>query len=190
MNNNSNLYLDIANLLLNNFNGLVEQHKNDFLINYIIGAIAFFSMLMAILFVLSSLTYQSNNKQSEKRNNKTKPILMSLSCIIIGIICSIFYDHRNHNRIQKIQTQTIQLEQELSIIAKKYNIENQVVNDIAQDVISCEKDNLIIQSNLNFSFECKDKKYNQYKEEFITTFDNIKKLNNAVNNRKSLIFNK
>ena len=57
---------------------------------------------------------------------------------------------------------------------EKYNIENQVVNDIAQDIILCEKDNLIIQSNLNFSFECKDKKYNQYKEEFITTFDNIK----------------
>lgn len=186
MDNNSNLYLDIANVLLDNFNGLVEQHKNDFSINDAIGVVAFIATTAAILFLVQLI--KSNNK--ENGLTKIQSILASCTCVIISAACLVFYVHLENHRIQEIQNQTIKLERELSTIAKKYNVESQVVNNMAQDVILCEKNYLIIQSNLNFSFECKDKKYSYDPKRFITTFYNIDKLNNAMNNRKTLIFNK
>lgn len=206
MENNSNLYLDIANALLNNFNGLVEQHKNDFLINSAIGVVSFIATVAAILFLVQLINnpyesedakpkvklesqHQAPNKE-ENGLTKIQIILASLTCVIISAACLVFYVHLDNHRIQEIQNQTIQLQQKLSMIAKKYNVESQVVNNMAQDVILCEKDYLIIQSNLNFSFECKDKKYSYDPKSFITTFYNIDKLNNAINNRKTLIFNK
>lgn len=199
MENNSNLYLDIANVLLDNFNGLVEQHKNDFLINSSIGVAAFIATIAAILFLVQLINnpYESEDASQQRTSNneenrltKIQSILASCTCVIISAACLVFYVHLDNHRIQEIQNQTIQLQHELSTIAKKYNVESQVVNNLAQDVILCEKNYLIIQSNLNFSFECKDKKYSYDPKSFITTFYNIDKLNNAINNRKTLIFNK
>lgn len=199
MENYSNLYLDIANALLNNFNGLVEQHKNDFLINDAICVVVFIATSLAILFLVQLINnlYESEDASQQQTSNnkengltKIQSILASCACVIISAACHVFYVHLDNHRIQEIQNQTIQLQQELSTIAKKYNVESQVVNNIAQDVILCEKDYLIIQSNLNFSFECKDKKYSYDPKSFLTTFYNINKLNNAINNRKTLIFNK
>lgn len=199
MENNSNLYLDITNALLNNFNGLVEQHQHDFLINSAIGIVAFIATIAAILFLVQLINnpyeyedvlQQEKSNKEENRLTKIQSILASCTCVIISAACLVFYVHLDNHRIQEIQNQTIQLQQELSTIAKKYNVESQVVNNMAQDVILCEKDYLIIQSNLNFSFECKNKKYSYDPKSFITTFYNIDKLNNAINNRKTLIFNK
>lgn len=179
MENSSNLYIDTANALLNNFNGLIGLHQYDLLVSltlFVVG-LAFFMLTGFCLLRLGD----------------DKPItIKSIFAIFIGVIgmivCYGSYSYLDNQRIIDIQEQTIKLQRDLSIIAEKHNMDKQVIYNIAQDVILCETSNLNIQSNLNFSFECKDKQYVMDKESFPTTFYNIEKLNNAMNNQKLLIF--
>ena len=180
MENNSNLYTDIANALLNNFNDLIGLHQYDSLINMIIALVGFLFIMLAASNIL---------KLCDNNSKITSKMIFFIFIGVIGIIiCCGSYSYLDNQRIIAIQEQTIKLQRDLSVVAEKHNMDKQIIYNIAQDVILCETDNLNIQSNLNFSFECKDKQYAMYKESFPTTFDNIQKLNNAMNNQKLLIF--
>lgn len=76
---NSNLYLDMVNLL----NSLVEQHENDFLM---------FSCLIltsAFFFVLP--LYYLINDSDKNGINKIKLIIKICVCIMISVACVMFY---------------------------------------------------------------------------------------------------
>ncbi len=180
MENSSNLYTDIANALLNNFNDLIGIHQYDSLINLIFCLVGFCFFM---------LTASNISKFSDNDSKITFKMILFIFIGVIGmIICYGSYSYLDNQRIIAIQEQTIKLQRDLFIVAEKHNMDKQVIYNLAQDVILCETNNLNIQSNLNFSFECKDKQYAMGKESFPTTFYNIQKLNNAVNNQKLLIF--
>lgn len=64
---------------------------------------------------------------------------------------------------------------DFKMIAKQHNVDYQVVYNLAQDIILCQKDKLI-----NFYFYCQNKQYVNEEEKFSTTSSNIRLLRSVV----------
>lgn len=79
---NSNLYLDMANFL-NSFNGLVEQHENDFLMFSCLILISAFFFVLPLYYLI--------NDSDKNGINKIKLIIKICVCIMISVACVMFY---------------------------------------------------------------------------------------------------
>ena len=157
------LYIDVAITLLDNLSNFADQQQVSNLINNII--IVSLAIVTAISIVISMET-------------KSKKIIAIAVIFLASAIAYISYSnyiekHEIKNRIDKLQT-------DFKMIAKQHNVDYQVVHNMAQDIILCQNNKLIIQSNLNFSFYCQNKQYVNEKEKFSTTLSNIRHLHASI----------
>ena len=157
------LYIDVAITLLDNLSNFADQQQVSSLINDII--IVSLAIITAISIIISMET-------------KSKKIIAIAAIFLVSAISYISYS--NYIEKREIKNRIDKLQPEFQMIAKQYNVDYQVVYNLAQDIILCQKDKLIIQSNLNFSFYCQNKQYVNEEEKFSTTLSNIRFLRNVV----------
>ena len=157
------LYIDVEITLLDNLSNFADQQQVSSLINNII--IVSLAIITAISIVISMET-------------KSKKIIVIAAIFLASAISYISYS--NYIEKREIKNRIDKLPTDFKMIAKQHNVDYQVVYNLAQDIILCQKDKLIIQSNLNFSFYCKNKQYVNEEEKFSTTSSNIRLLRSVV----------
>ena len=159
------LYIDVAITLLDNLSNFADQQQVSSLINDIIIVSLAIITAIAISIIISMET-------------KSKKIIAIAVIFLASAISYISYSNyiekrEIKNRIDKLQT-------DFKMIAKQHNVDYQVVHNMAQEVILCQNNKLIIQSNLNFYFYCQNKQYVNEEEKFSTTSSNIRLLRSVV----------
>ena len=132
-----NIYLDVGNLLAQKL--LVDDSF------YFIPTM----ICLVILFIYTT-------KITNDKNTHSTPIYILGGLVVLTSIVATFDVSRNEN---KTINSSNQLKDELHILANKYNVDDKVVLEIAQDIIFCEPSALKYISNPSKTIQCENKKY-------------------------------
>lgn len=130
-----NIYLDVGNLLVQKL--LVDDSF-------------YFIPTMICLVIL--FTYSTKITNDTSTHNT--PIYILGGLVVLTALVATFDASRNEN---KMINSSIQLQNELHILADKYNVDDNVVLEIAQDIIFCEPNYL--KYTPSKTIQCKNKKY-------------------------------
>lgn len=130
-----NIYLDVGNLLVQKL--LVDDSF-------------YFIPTMICLVIL--FTYSTKITNDTSTHNT--PIYILGGLVVLTALVATFDASRNEN---KMINSSIQLQNELHILADKYNVDDEVALGIAQDIIFCEPNYL--KYTPSKTIQCENKKY-------------------------------
>lgn len=132
-----NIYLDVGNLLVQKL--LVDDSF-------------YFIPTMICLVILCAYTTKITNDKSTHNT----PIYILIGLVVLTALVATFDVSRNEN---KTINSSNQLKDELHILANKYNVDDKVVLEIANDIIFCEPNFLKYTTTPSKTIKCENEKY-------------------------------
>lgn len=146
----NNIYLDVADLLINN---LLLNNLNHDSVSYIymttMCVVFFISVgLMASPFVLC-FHYHKEIK------NENAFVLFGSGVIMLLFVWGMHLCRTNHNMEQAL----IQSKEAIHMLATKHNVDDKVAWKIAQDIVFCETGSLKYTANPSLTIQCENNNY-------------------------------
>lgn len=166
----TNLYIEISNLLLQHFSYLTEI------------SMSYQNVCVSLLGmgIISSLVSLINYMEQETEVS----IYFAIAWVFVIADCIWYLEHDNNQREQQIQVQLTALKLDLEKLANRHQLDKDKVFNIAQDFLLCKKADLSFKHQPQFYFECTNKEYVSNNINYLMVQDNIKLLQTQISSVK------
>lgn len=166
----TNLYIEISNLLLQHFSYLAEISMSYRNVCVSLLGIGIISLLVSLINYMEQETEVS--------------IYFAIAWMFVIVGCIWYLEHDNNQREQQIQVQLTALKLDLEKLANRHQLDKDKVFNIAQDFLLCKKADLSFKHQPQFYFECTNKEYVSNNINYLMVQDNIKFLQTQISSVK------